>query len=107
MLKRILIAGAILTITLSAYAQFGQRRFGGGRQSGPSGGQWTLRCEDQRWTLWRGEQPAPTTCIRIEDHMAWKLLFNALSEDDSAGAVQIDGRTDLGRALLRARSVIV
>jgi hypothetical protein len=34
-------------------------------------------------------------------------LFNALSEDDAARAVHIEGRVDLGRAILRARSVIV
>src|SRR5262245_38531711 len=38
MVKRILIAAVLLTITLAAYS-FGQRRFGGGRQFGPSGGQ--------------------------------------------------------------------
>jgi len=39
MLKRILIAATLLTVTIAAYAQFGQRRFGGGRQFGPSGGE--------------------------------------------------------------------
>jgi hypothetical protein len=48
-----------------------------------------------------------TTRIRLNDDTAWKLLFNALSEGDAARAVQIEGPTELGRALLRARSVIV
>ena len=43
----------------------------------------------------------------LTDLAAWKLLFNALSEDDAADAVHIDGRTDFARPLLRARSVIV
>jgi uncharacterized protein (TIGR03083 family) len=75
--------------------------------SGPSGGLWTLQRENQRWTLWRGAPPVATTRVELSDHEAWKLLFNALPEGDAVRAVQIDGRTDLGRALLHARSVIV
>lgn len=75
--------------------------------SGPSGSQWTLVREEQRWTLWRGEPPAATASIRLSDQTAWQLLFNALSEGDAGRGVLIEGRTDLGRALLRARSVIV
>jgi uncharacterized protein (TIGR03083 family) len=75
--------------------------------SGPSGGQWTLSRDEHNWTLWRGHPPTPTTYVRLDDDAAWKLLFNALSERDAAHAVHIEGRTDLGRALLRARSVIV
>ncbi len=75
--------------------------------SGPSGGQWTLSHEEHGWTLWRGRAPASTASLLMNDDAAWKLLFTALSERDAAEAVQIDGRTDIGRALLRARSVIV
>jgi len=74
---------------------------------GPSGGQWTLSREEHAWALWRGVPPTPGTAIRMNDDDAWKLLFNALPEGDAADAVQIEGRTDIGRALLRARSVIV
>jgi hypothetical protein len=75
--------------------------------SGASGGLWTLAREDQRWTLWRGDSPSATARVRLNDRTAWQLLFNALSEDDAAHAVHIEGSTDLGRPLLRARSVIV
>ena len=75
--------------------------------SGASGGQWTLSREERRWTLSRGEPPAATARVRLDDETAWKLLFNALSERDAARAVHVEGRTDLGHALLRARSVIV
>jgi uncharacterized protein (TIGR03083 family) len=75
--------------------------------SGPSGGLWTLSRDEQGWTLWRGRGPTPTASIRMSDDSAWKLLFNAMSDRDAAEAVQIEGRTDIGRALLRARSVIV
>jgi uncharacterized protein (TIGR03083 family) len=75
--------------------------------SGPSGGRWTLSREAQRWTLWRGEPATPTARVRLHDQAAWKLLFNALPAGDVAHAINIEGHVDLGRALLRARSVIV
>ena len=75
--------------------------------SGTSGGHWTLSRDDQRWILSRATTAAPTTRIRLDDDVAWKVLFNALGETDAAAAVHIEGRIALGRALLRARSVIV
>jgi len=74
---------------------------------GDSGGEWTLRRDEQQWTLWRGTPPSPTSRIRLSDDTAWKVLFNALRESDAANAVEIDGQADLARALLGARSVIV
>jgi uncharacterized protein (TIGR03083 family) len=74
---------------------------------GPSGGRWTLQREQHWWTLWCGVPPAATTSIWLNEETAWKLLFNALSDEDAARAIHIEGQADLGRALLRARSVIV
>jgi uncharacterized protein (TIGR03083 family) len=75
--------------------------------SGAGGGQWTLFRDERRWTLFRGEPPATTTRVRLTDDTAWKLLFNALSESEAAGAMHVEGRRELGYALVRARSVIV
>lgn len=75
--------------------------------SGASGSQWTLAREAHQWTLWRGATAAPDARVRLDDHTAWKLLFNALSGPEAERHVQIEGRSDLGRAVLRARSVIV
>lgn len=74
---------------------------------GPSGGRWTLAREAARWRLWCGASDAPVTRVRLTDETAWQLLFNALPERDAASRVQIEGRAELGRAFLRARSVIV
>ncbi|MEO5820695.1 MAG: hypothetical protein ABIT71_09335, partial [Vicinamibacteraceae bacterium] len=74
---------------------------------GASGGRWTLAREATRWTLWRGEAASPVTRVRLSAETAWQLLFNALPERTAADAVHVDGRADLGRAFLRARSVIV
>jgi uncharacterized protein (TIGR03083 family) len=75
--------------------------------SGVSGGHWTLVRHEDRWALWRGEPPSATTSVRLTDQTAWKLLFNALPEGDAARAVHVEGRMDLARAILCARSVIV
>jgi uncharacterized protein (TIGR03083 family) len=75
--------------------------------TGASGGRWTLMREQARWTLWRGEPASPTARIRLGDEAAWMLLFNALREPDASKALAIEGRADLARALLRARSVMV
>ena len=74
---------------------------------GASGGRWTLAREATRWTLWRGEPDAPVARVRLSDDTAWRLLFNALPDRAAADAVHVEGRADLGRAFLRARSVIV
>ena len=74
---------------------------------GPSGGRWALSRETTRWTLGRGTPAAPIARIRLRDEMAWRLLFNAPTDDETAGEVDVEGRPDVGRALLRARSVIV
>ena len=74
---------------------------------GASGGQWALVREQQRWTLWRGKPEAATTHIRLSDHAAGKVLFNALSPSDAAHAIHVDGRQELAIPFQRARSVIV
>jgi uncharacterized protein (TIGR03083 family) len=74
---------------------------------GASGGRWTLSREPTRWTLRRGEPDAPVARISLSDDTAWRLLFNALPDRAAADAVHVEGRADLGRAFLRARSVIV
>jgi uncharacterized protein (TIGR03083 family) len=75
--------------------------------TGSSGGTWTLMRDTHRWTVRRGEPVAATSRIRLDDDMAWRLLFNALPAAEAARSVQIEGRADLAEALLRARSVIV
>ncbi len=74
---------------------------------GASGGRWTLSRGTERWVLLRGEPLSATACLRLDDDAAWKLLFNALSATQAAEAIRVEGRIDLARAFLNARSVIV
>jgi hypothetical protein len=75
--------------------------------SGPAGGTWTLLRESARWTLHLGEPAAATTRARVSDETLWKLLHNALSREDAARAVEIEGRRELAAPLLTARSIVV
>jgi uncharacterized protein (TIGR03083 family) len=75
--------------------------------SGPSGGRWTLRRDEGRWTVLEGDTPDARTRVRLSDDIAWKLLFNALSPDDVQRVIYVEGDQPLATPLLRARSVIV
>jgi uncharacterized protein (TIGR03083 family) len=74
---------------------------------GSAGGQWTLVCDAQGWTLRAGTPEVATTRVQLPDDAAWKLLFNAFTDTEAAAAIRVDGRADLAAPLLRARSVIV
>ena len=74
---------------------------------GPAGGKWTLVREADRWAIYAGTPDVATTRIQLLDDATWKLLFNALTDADAADVIQIEGRPELARPLLRARSVIV
>jgi uncharacterized protein (TIGR03083 family) len=75
--------------------------------TGASGGRWTLMRKAACWTLWWGDVASPTARVRVADVAAWQVLFNAMRGPEAERAVEIEGRLELGRALLRARSVIV
>ena len=75
--------------------------------SGPSGGRWTVRRDEGRWTVLAGEVPGARTYVRMSDDTTWKLLFNALRRDDVPRMIQIEGDQSLAVPLLRARSIVV
>jgi uncharacterized protein (TIGR03083 family) len=75
--------------------------------SGPAGGTWSLVREPARWTIHAGSPDAAASRVRLSDDTAWKLLFNALSERDLLETVQLEGDQALGKAVVKARSVIV
>ena len=75
--------------------------------SGPSGGRWTVRRDEGRWTVLEGDAPDARTRVRMSDDTTWKLLFNALGRDDVRRTIHIEGDQSLAVPLLRARSVIV
>jgi uncharacterized protein (TIGR03083 family) len=74
---------------------------------GPAGGMWTLVREAGRWAILSGCPGRADAAVRISDQNAWRLLFNALSHDQAAAAVEIEGNASLVQPFLSARSVVV
>ena len=77
------------------------------RISGPSGGSWTIRRDQEKWSLWSGEPASPSAIADLSDETAWRLLFNALRGSELSALVRIGGNAELVAPLSRARSVIV
>ena len=76
--------------------------------TGAAGGVWTLRRDDDGWSLWAGEESGESARVSMSDDTAWRLLFNALPLDSADdGLVARSGDAALFGPLLRARSVIV
>lgn len=75
--------------------------------SGPAGGTWSLRRDDDRWTLHAGAAEDAAAHVRMSDDTAWQLLFNALGERPPAQAIHVDGDRALAAPLLKARSIVI
>jgi hypothetical protein len=75
--------------------------------TGDAGGVWTLRRDDDRWSLWAGEESGESARVTMSDDTAWRLLFNALPPDTADNGLLTSGDAALFGPLLRARSVIV
>jgi uncharacterized protein (TIGR03083 family) len=72
--------------------------------SGETTEAWTLRRRQREWQLERGRAPDAHTTVRLTADDAWRLFYNALSDDSR---VQIEGERALAAPLLKTRSVIV
>ena len=76
--------------------------------TGAAGGVWTLRRDDDGWSLWAGEESGESARVVMSDETAWRLLFNALPLDSADDRLLTrSGDAALFAPLLRARSVIV
>jgi hypothetical protein len=75
--------------------------------AGTAGGVWTLRREAGGWALWAGQDGGESARVAMSADTAWRLLFNALTDDQAARLVTISGDSAVCAPFLRARSVIV
>lgn len=75
--------------------------------TGPAGGAWTLTRGANRWTLGSGRREGAASRVTLADDMAWRLFYNALRADEAASAIAVEGRAELARPLLQARSIII
>jgi uncharacterized protein (TIGR03083 family) len=75
--------------------------------TGAAGGVWTLRRDEEAWTLWGGQDTGASARTTMSDDTAWRLLFNALPPDRARGLITTTGDAAIAGPLLRARSEIV
>ncbi len=75
--------------------------------TGDAGGVWTLGHDGHQWDAMPGRESGARATVTMTAEVAWRLFFNALSAADAAQLVRLDGDVDLGRTLLRTRSVVV
>jgi hypothetical protein len=73
---------------------------------GPSGGQWTLRREQQRWVLYVGEASQSAAGVVVRDDVAWRIFTKGLSQERARAAVEMSGDRALALKMLDAVSII-
>lgn len=75
--------------------------------TGRAPGAWTLQYRDGRWDIAEGSAVEPAATATMTDEVAWRLLFNALTQSEAQSVIRLDGDSALALPLFRARSVIV
>ena len=75
--------------------------------TGPAGGVWTLKRDDDRWMLWSGRLERVDSRVTVSDDLAWRLLYNALPAEEASARIAIEGVSEMALPLLRARSIVI
>jgi uncharacterized protein (TIGR03083 family) len=73
---------------------------------GASGGEWTLRREAERWTLYAGAAPGSAATVRMSDDTAWRLFSKGIKGEAARSRVTIAGDQALGAVALSALAVL-
>jgi uncharacterized protein (TIGR03083 family) len=73
---------------------------------GPAGGEWTLRREAERWSLYAGAAAGPVATVTMTDDNAWRLFSKGLKGDAARGRVTVAGDQTLGDVALSALAVL-
>ncbi len=68
---------------------------------------WSVVRVDEAWSVLAGRAADARAVVSTDADTAWKLLFNALSPDEAAVRLRIQGDNTLAAPLLNARSVMV
>lgn len=75
--------------------------------TGEAGDTWSLLRQAANWKLFRGEAESAACLLTLNDDTAWRLLYNALSPEETRARVAVTGDSALAEPLLRTRSVMV
>ncbi len=74
--------------------------------SGDSGGQWSLRREDDRWELYLGVSEEPAALVLVDEEIAWRLFTRGLTPEAARSNVIVRGDQRLGLKVLDTVSII-
>lgn len=74
---------------------------------GEAGGAWHVVREAGAWKLHDGETNDAAARVSLDAETAWRLLFNALDDDEATRRVTVSGDESLCAAFIKARSVMV
>ncbi len=77
------------------------------RVTGPAGGTWSIVRSADAWSVFRGEPTAPAAWLECDADAAWRLFFNALSDDEARRRVTTGGDPRLADKLRSVRAVMV
>jgi hypothetical protein len=75
--------------------------------TGSAGGMWTLKRDDDRWTLWSGRPDRIDARVTVSDDVAWRLLYNGLPAAEIPEQIAVEGSSDLAVPFFRARSIVI
>lgn len=73
---------------------------------GDGGGDWIVCRDEDGWNIYKGAGEASNTRVTLSTDTAWRLFYNALTDEGEAG-IRVDGDRSLARPLFSARSVMV
>ncbi len=74
---------------------------------GETAGAWSVVREAGRFRVVRGRPETPTALVRVSSDDIWRLLYNAIPQNELERRAEVHGQRELAEPLLRARSVIV
>jgi hypothetical protein len=74
---------------------------------GAANWRWSLVRGKTAWQLFQGAAPQATTAVHLDPDTAWRLLYHALTPEEAARRVTVEGEQRLAASLFEARSVMV
>jgi hypothetical protein len=68
---------------------------------------WTVARQASGWDVQRGRHGSPDAVVTMQADDAWRLLYNALSEDAARSRSTVEGDPGLVATVFRTRAVMV
>jgi uncharacterized protein (TIGR03083 family) len=76
------------------------------RVMGQAGGNWSVRREAGKWRLFTGETEQPACRVIVDADTAWRIFFKAITPEEAAARVRIEGEARLGQPFLGTLAVM-